>query len=71
MTRPPGYRRIWANRLLSGFTSLAIAGLAAIAAPSAGAAVTVHRDELIPLYDNALASEWQTACSQSFGGNGG
>ena len=34
-------------------------------------AATQHRDELIPLYDNANPTDWQTACSQSYGGHGG
>jgi len=67
MTRPSAHRRTWATLLLSGFTALATAGLAA----SAAGAATTHRNQLIPLYDNALASEWQTACSQSFGANDG
>jgi Spherulation-specific family 4 len=33
--------------------------------------VSAHRDELIPLYDDANASEWSTACSEADGANGG
>ncbi len=68
MSRRPGrYRHFWTTLLLSGFTAAAICALA----PGAAGAATVHRDELIPLYDNAVAADWQTACSQSYGGNGG
>ncbi|MGO9752282.1 MAG: spherulation-specific family 4 protein [Solirubrobacteraceae bacterium] len=41
----------------------------------AQAAKVQHRDELIPLYDSptdpSFASDWQNACSQSYGGHSG
>jgi hypothetical protein len=36
-----------------------------------GGAGTKHRNELIPLYDNANPTDWHTACSQSNGSHGG
>jgi Spherulation-specific family 4 len=61
------FRQRGATALLSGLSTLAFAGLA----PGISAAATTHRDELIPLYDNATPTDWQTACSQSYGGHGG
>jgi Spherulation-specific family 4 len=36
-----------------------------------GATATPRSNQLIPLYDNANPVQWQTACSQSNGSNGG
>ncbi len=58
---------------IAGTLFLAALGALAIAewwANSAGTA-TPHRDQLIPLYDNANPADWQTACSQSNGARGG
>jgi hypothetical protein len=60
-------RRTGATLLFAVVSALAIPGLA----PNVAGAVTVHRDELIPLYDNANPVDWQTACSQSNGSHGG
>ena len=60
-------RRIMAAILLAGLAAFALPGLA----PSTAGAATVHRDELIPLYDNANPVDWKTACSQSNGSHGG
>lgn len=59
--------RTGATLVLAAATVVAIPGLA----PSPAGAATVHRDELIPLYDNANPVDWQTACSQSNGSHGG
>jgi len=40
-------------------------------APVGAGAATRHRDELIPLYDNANPSDGQTGCSQSNGAGAG
>lgn len=61
------YRRTSATGLLAGFFGVAVLAAGA----SAATAATVHRDELIPLYDNANPVDWQTACSQSNGAHGG
>jgi hypothetical protein len=51
---------------------VALAALAIVAlGPSAPGTATQHRDQLIPVYDNANPVDWQTACSQSNGSRGG
>lgn len=62
------------NRVL--LSVVVVAGArAALGAGSAEAATVKHRDELIPLYDSptdaSFASDWENACSGSYGGQGG
>jgi hypothetical protein len=63
------------GRFVSASVTLALVTVAALLivarVPSAAGAAIVHRDELIPLYDNANPVDWQTACSQSNGSHGG
>ncbi|MGA2926888.1 MAG: spherulation-specific family 4 protein [Solirubrobacteraceae bacterium] len=59
--------RTRAMLFFTGVAALAMIG----SMPTAAGAATTHRDELIPLYDNANATAWQTACSQSNGSHGG
>ncbi len=54
---------------------VAVLACGTLGAGRADAAVGQHHDELVPLYDNpsdlTFASDWQNACSQSYGGHGG
>lgn len=63
------------GRFVGASVTLALVTVAALLivarVPSAAGAAIVHRDELIPLYDNANPVDWQTACSQSNGSHGG